>query len=111
MAIGWENIRHAILSAAHNWRDGQITEAYVCFEQAVAAARILNDTERQIRSLNMGAYMLGTLRDHRASLAGFDQALALCTDDRYELDRILVYQQQSAVADKSGSRKFRSGRG
>jgi signal transduction histidine kinase len=77
------------------WRDGQLTEAFIAYEQAGAIARSIGDIERQVRSLNMMAYMLGFLRDYPASLAAFDQALALCTDERYEFDRILVINNKA----------------
>lgn len=79
------------------WRDGQITEAFIAFEQAGAIARSLGDVERQVRSLNMMAYMLGALRDYSAAMSAYDQALALCTEDRYEPDRILVVNNKAQL--------------
>jgi signal transduction histidine kinase len=77
------------------WRDGQLTEAFIAYEQAGSIARSIGDVERQVRSLNMMAFMLGFLRDYPASLVAFDRALALCTDDRYEFDRILVVNNKA----------------
>jgi signal transduction histidine kinase len=79
------------------WRDGQITEAFVAFEQAGAIARLIGDVERQVRSVNMMAYMLGALRDYPAAMSAYDQALALCTEDRYEPDRILVVNNKAQL--------------
>jgi len=79
------------------WRDGQITEAFIFFEQAGGIARVLCDVERQVRSLNMMAVMLGTLRDYPAAMTAFDQALALCVDVRYGFDRLLVLNNKAQM--------------
>jgi signal transduction histidine kinase len=71
------------------WRGGQIADALICYEQAGALARDLGDIERQVRSLNMSACMLGELHDYGAATAAFDHALALCGDE-HVFDRILV---------------------
>ena len=79
------------------WRDGQFTEAFISFERAAAIAQSLGDVERHIRSLNMMAVMLGTLRDYSAAGATFDRALAYCRDDRYDFDRFLVVNNKAQM--------------
>jgi len=79
------------------WHDGQSTEAFVSFERATALARTMGDVERQVRSLSMTAVVLGALRDYPASMAACDQALNLCGDPKYELDRLLVINNKSQM--------------
>jgi signal transduction histidine kinase len=79
------------------WAEGQITEAFISFERAGALARALGDVERQVRSLNMIAVVLGALRDYPASMAACDQALALCKDESLEMDRLLVVNNKAQM--------------
>lgn len=93
--LGEYKARYSIANAL--WRDGQITEAFISYEQSGGIARALGDVERQVRSLNMKAYMLGTLRDYSAAVAAFDDALALCQDEAYEFDRLLVLNNKAQM--------------
>ena len=89
--------RSRFLAGEALWHDGQSTEAFVSFERAATLARAMGDIERQVRSLSMIAVVLGALRDYPASMAACDQALSLCSDQKYEFDRLLVINNKSQM--------------
>lgn len=79
------------------WHLRRMTEALVWLERGTTIAEEQGDVARQIRCLNMIAVVLGTLRNYSAFLLTCDQALALCTEERYEFDRLLILNNKAQI--------------
>ncbi len=92
-----EEYKARYFRAAALWHDGQLTDAFIAYDRACAVARAMGDVTRQVRCLNMIAVTLGMLRDFEASMLAWDQAIALCTSDAFEVDRLLIINNKAQM--------------
>jgi signal transduction histidine kinase len=77
------------------WYGRRMTEALVQLERAEAIAIEFNDQERRIRCLNMIGVVVAYLGNYARCLATYDEALSLCADERYEVERLLLLNNKA----------------
>jgi signal transduction histidine kinase len=77
------------------WHQRRLTEALIWLERACVLAEEVGAVERRVRCLNVMAVVFGTLKNYSAFLYHCDQALALCGDDRFLADRLILLNNKA----------------